>query len=95
MEIKDYYPNGLLEYEVYMTAEGEVREKYYENGQKKYRHVYWNGKPYGTQMGWYEDGKLKYKGVYDKSGKEHGIYERRDENGRVTEMINYIHGLKY
>ena len=95
MEVKDYYPDGTLEFTKYITRDGEVHEKYYENGQMKYKHMYRNDKPYGKQKGWYKNGKVKYEGNYDDLGREHGMYVKKNKNGEVVERINYVHGVEF
>lgn len=89
MEVKDYWPNDQLQFTKYISNEGEVQERYYQNGQMKFKHVYRNGKPYGEQKGWWSNGKKKYVGNYNKYGKEEGAYTKYDSSGKVVERMNY------
>ena len=95
MEVKDYWPNGFLRFTKYLTPEGEVHEEYYENGQMKYKHVFRDGKAYGTQKGWFPDGKVKYVGSYNNRGKEDGLYRKYDARGREIERITYNNGAPF
>lgn len=81
---KSYYPNGQLEYEyTYKAAELDGPYKqYYVNGQLEESGSKKMGKSFGEVVEYYSNGVLRAKAVYDESGKENGLQERFDSEGK-------------
>ena len=73
------------------SADKEIKETFYENGQKKTEKSYINEELNGTSTLWYENGQKKVVINY-KDGQRHGLLTRWDENGNTERTLTYSNG---
>tara|TARA_B100000029_G_scaffold268561_1_gene264023 strand:- start:296 stop:1867 length:1572 start_codon:yes stop_codon:yes gene_type:complete len=69
----------------------QLKESWYENGQKKMERHYLSGKENGTSTLWYENGQKKVVINY-KDGQRDGLLTRWHENGDVKITLTYSNG---
>jgi len=68
-----------------------AKERFYENGQLKYKGNFKDGKQVGLWKFYYDAGQLSSKGVF-KNGKPDGLIEKYYENGQLRRKINFKEG---
>ena len=73
------------------SADIEIKETFYENGQKKTEKSYINEELNGASTLWYENGQKKVVINY-KDGQRHGLLTRWDENGNTERTLTYSDG---
>lgn len=93
-EKKSYYPNGQLEYE-YPFKNDKVDgafKKYYPNGQVEEEGKMMAGKYFGENVSYYSNGTVYSKGKYDEAGKENGVIEYFDSEGKKFVAFDFKKG---
>ena len=72
------------------TANVQVMENVYENGEINYKGDFVNGKKVGLWIAYYYNGQLEYKGNFD-NGKKNGIWEYYSVSGNILEEHSGIY----
>ena len=83
--------NGLFYKENERVPLTGAKERFYENGQLKYKGNFKDGKQVGLWKFYYDAGQLRSKGVF-KNGKQDGLIEKYYENGQLQAKRNYKDG---
>tara|TARA_A100000164_G_C21776499_1_gene708863 strand:+ start:266 stop:904 length:639 start_codon:yes stop_codon:yes gene_type:complete len=67
---------------------------YFENGNKKYKRYYKDGKKTGKHIGWYISGQIKFK-YFFKEGLSEKKHTQWYDNGMIHSEINYLDGKPF
>jgi uncharacterized protein DUF5758/ankyrin repeat protein/MORN repeat protein len=69
-----------------------LSKSWHENGQRKERYTYEDGKKNGPYKLWYENGQIQESGTY-KNNKKDGLIKSWEQTGELREIRKYINGL--
>ncbi|MDB4844386.1 hypothetical protein OAH55_02430 [Hellea sp.] len=86
--------DGLYYEHLSLNLANGIYEKYYANGQLKWRYTYKDGKPNGLDEGYYENGQLSWRSTH-KDGELEGIWEMYEEDGTLERKCIWMNDKIY
>jgi len=88
---RDYYPDGVLKYQMKKDKNKQVVRGYYPSGELEFVAYYKKGELDGVVREYYENGVLKAEIPY-KENRRHGLARFYYENGMLMGKIKYRRG---